>query len=270
MRRLVYGPRLAASLCVLAIAVIAGGCGGSGKSSAASSGKGPILIGAAVPMTGPINPWGLYETRMAKLAVADINANGGVLGRKLTLSICDDKSKPEDNGRACATKLLDEGAAALLTPCDFDWSTPSMTVSQAAKIPSIAYCAGAPQFGPKGFGPYTFSTGMATPGEAAIGAEYAFNKKGWRKAYLLTDTTIDYDTTYTAAFKKRFEQLGGTVVGEDTFQNGDQSVDAQVTRVRTSSDQRSAPAPLRGRRHADPVEHRDGRRLLVERRTEAA
>jgi branched-chain amino acid transport system substrate-binding protein len=76
--------------------------------------------------------------------------------------------------------------------------------------------------------------GIATPNEADVPAEWAYEQQKWRRAYLLNDTTIAYDTTYCKAFKKRWQQLGGTIAGEDTFRNQDASIAGQVSRMRSS------------------------------------
>jgi branched-chain amino acid transport system substrate-binding protein len=192
----------------------------------------PIIIGVPVGLTGPLQPWGLWPMQMAQLAVDDVNKAGGVLGRPLKLVSCDDKSDFAANGAACATQVLDKGAVAILTSCDYDWSSPANSTAQKRKIPGISFCAGAPQFGPHGLGPYTFSMGIATPNEADVPAEWAYQVQKWRRVYLFNDTTIAYDTTYCKAFKKRWQQLGGTIGGEDAFRNGDASVAGQVGRMR--------------------------------------
>lgn len=54
-----------------------------------------IAIGVAGPMTGPVAPFGEQVKRGAEMAVADINARGGVLGKMLALEIADDACDPK-------------------------------------------------------------------------------------------------------------------------------------------------------------------------------
>ena len=196
--------------------------------------KKPIVIGVPVGLTGALQPWGLWPYQMAQFAVEDVNKAGGVLGRPLKLVACDDKSDFAANGAACALQVINKGAIAVLTSCDYDWSSPANSTAQKHGILGISFCAGAPQFGPKGLGPLTFSMGIATPNEATVPAEWAYQAQKWRRAYLLNDTTIAYDTTYCKAFKKRWQQLGGTIAGEDTFRQQDASIAGQVSRMRSS------------------------------------
>src|SRR5262245_4019161 len=73
---------------------VGGHFGGSSSSSGGSSGsgdssKGPIRIGSGAPLTGSYAGDGIMQLRGQELAVAEINANGGVLGRQLKLSFLD-------------------------------------------------------------------------------------------------------------------------------------------------------------------------------------
>ena len=61
-------------------------------------------------------------------------------------------------------------------------------------------------------------------------AEWAYEDQGWRNVFLLNDPVIDYDTTYCNSFKARWEELGGTVVGEDTFEQADPQLGPVITR----------------------------------------
>jgi branched-chain amino acid transport system substrate-binding protein len=224
-------------LIALASALVLAACrSSSDNGSPAKDGSGggePIVIGAPISMTGPLAPYGKFEYQMARFAIEDINKAGGVLGgRQLKIVVEDDKSDYAANGAAAALKVLDQGAKMILTDCDADWGAPAMTTAQSKGVGSLSFCAGAPSFGPKGLGPMTHSAAMATPNEATVGAEWSYTTQNWRSAYLIVDTTIAYDTSYCDSYKKRFEQLGGKVVGQDQFKQGDSSLASQVTRLK--------------------------------------
>lgn len=205
--------------------------------AAEASGK-PITIGVAASLTGPLAPWGQLPMRLAELAVEDINAAGGILGRPVELVAADDKSDFAANGAATAIEVIDQGAVAVITDCDFDWSAPAQAEATSRGVPAISFCAGAPQFGPNGLGPMTFSAGIATPNEASVPAEWAYEDQGWTNAFILNDPVIAYDTTYCDSFAARWEELGGTVVGKDNFENQDPQLGPMITRMQNAS-----PAP---------------------------
>ena len=97
-------------------------------------------------------------------------------------------------------------------------------------------CAGAPGLGKQAIGPLTFNTYSGSPTEGAIHAEYAYKEKGWRDAYLLCDQSVEYSKVVCSAFETRGEELGGEVVGKDTFLQADTTIAAQVTRLRTAAE----------------------------------
>jgi branched-chain amino acid transport system substrate-binding protein len=197
----------------------------------------PVIIGVAAGLTGPLTPWGLLPSRLSELAVEDINAAGGVLGRPLEIVLADDKSDFAANGAAAAIEVMDQGAVIVVTSCDFDWSAPAQSEATSRGVPAISFCAGAPQFGPNGLGPLTFSAGIATPNEASVPAEWAFEEQGWKNAFILNDPVIAYDTTYCDSFAARWEELGGTVVGQDTFENADPQLGPVITRMQGADPQ---------------------------------
>jgi branched-chain amino acid transport system substrate-binding protein len=88
---------------VAGAAVLVAACGssdsgsGGGGSSADAASKEPIVVGSVLSTTGPINIYGKAMYDATRLAIADINASGGVLGRKLTLKFYDDQSDVAKN-----------------------------------------------------------------------------------------------------------------------------------------------------------------------------
>ena len=93
-RRLALG----SSLCTAAL-VIAGcaSSGTSGSGSAQAGGSGDIVFGSEVSLTGQFAPFGAGVSQGLKAAEAEVNAAGGVLGRKITLDVVDDASDPVDS-----------------------------------------------------------------------------------------------------------------------------------------------------------------------------
>ena len=71
-----------------------------------AQGSGPIRIGVLIPLTGATSQFGATMSQAAQIAAADINAAGGVRGRKIEVVIEDDQSNPEAAVRA-ARKLID-------------------------------------------------------------------------------------------------------------------------------------------------------------------
>jgi branched-chain amino acid transport system substrate-binding protein len=207
-------------------------CGDSeetGEPSSAAKTSEPVVIGFAGGTTGFLEFYDAPVKAGAEIAIEEINAAGGVAGRKLELIARDNKS---DTSQIVPTALalLDQDVDILMPTCDYDLGGPA--AREAGKAGKLAIgCAGGPLYGRQGIGPLLFNTMAGTPTEAAAMAEFA-KARGWAKPYLLQDTSLEYSKTICDYFKASWTQLGGTLAGEDTFQNSDASLGSQVTRLK--------------------------------------
>jgi branched-chain amino acid transport system substrate-binding protein len=234
VRRATRWGALASLLAVAAaIAAMAGTTGGH----AANAAKKPIIIGAAVDLSGIMKPFDSAALLAARFRAAQINAKGGVNGRKLRILHCDTKiiAPPNSQAKACATKLLARGAIALLVTCDVEFAAPATQQAINAGKLALGSCIGTDEQGPKRFGKkgrLAFSFGNVAQDEGAAMAEYAFKKKRWKRAIVVTDKSLVYFKDVTAAFKVRFKALGGKVVRDDSFVQGQNQIPALVNRIR--------------------------------------
>jgi branched-chain amino acid transport system substrate-binding protein len=193
-----------------------------------------IFIGGALCLTGIQAPLDEPGLRGAELAVKVINANGGVLGRQLKFVNLDGKSDPVTVGNSAA-QVIGEGAELMVAPCDFDMGGPADREAQKAGIVGISTCASSPLHGSVTLGDKQFTLSMWNTTMGAAAAEYAFNDKGWKNAYVITDTFIDYTTSLSEYFIKHFKNLGGNVIFEDKYTQGAQDFSAQLARLQRSS-----------------------------------
>lgn len=189
-----------------------------------------IKIGYAGGFTGPISGFDGGALTGAQLAVDQINASGGVLGRELELITADTKSDIDEGARA-AQELIAQGVQAMLVTADYNFGSPAAIEAQGAGIVAISTGAGSPKFGVEGIGPLAYTMGQSGVSDGAVMAEWAYEERDARDAYLLLDDTTDYDKDQCRGFKTRWLELGGSVQGEDTFKNSDTSINAQITRL---------------------------------------
>jgi branched-chain amino acid transport system substrate-binding protein len=181
----------------------------------------PIVIGWAHDSTGPMAPFDGPALAAAQIRVKQIDARGGVLGRQLVIKTCDTQGNKPPVAKACADKLIGEGASIIFTTCDVDLAAPVVQESINHGLLTVAPCIGTDQMGPKRFGPkgkLAFSFGNVAQDEGSAMAQFAWSK-GWRTADLATDTVIVYFKDVVAAFKARFQQLGGKIVDQETYQD---------------------------------------------------
>ncbi|MHB1340378.1 MAG: ABC transporter substrate-binding protein [Coriobacteriia bacterium] len=218
---------------VLAVAMILPGCAAKtddGTDGAAGDGE-TIMIGAALCQTGIQAPLDEPALRGAQLAVDDLNAKGGILGKQVELVAMDGKSDPVTVGNV-AKQLIADGAAAIIAPSDFDFGGPASREAQDAGIVGISPCASSPLYGSAALGDKQFTMSMWNTTMGAVTAEYAYNELGYRSVYVITDDFIDYTKSLSKYFIVRFEELGGEVMFEDTYTQGQADVSAQLARIK--------------------------------------
>jgi branched-chain amino acid transport system substrate-binding protein len=222
-------PTLTAPAVTVGLLLLLAGSAGAARGSHAA--KPPIVLGAAVAQSGGYE---LYDTSLLagiRWEMNKVNAAGGVGGRMFKLIIADHKTDPAQV-QAAAETVLEKGADVVVTTPDYDFgAAAALAATKAGKV-SISG-AGAPEFGKNGLGPYAFNVFQGTPTEASVMAEFA-RTKGWKRPFLLKDTSIAYSKDVCDFYKKAMP-AGSTVAGEASFKNSDPSVASQVGEIRKSN-----------------------------------
>jgi branched-chain amino acid transport system substrate-binding protein len=219
------GALLALLLAAAALAAVAAGAG--------QGGQGPIVIGWAFDSKGQMAPFDGPALAAATIRVRQINAGGGVDGRRLQINTCDTQNNNPARAKSCAARLLGAGADVVFTTCDVDFATPVVQEAINRGVLAIAPCIGTDQMGPKRFGAkgrLAFSFGNVAQDEGSAMAEYAW-RRGWRTASLATNTLLVYFKNVVQAFEKRFTQLGGRIVGRESYATGANNVQTAVSRL---------------------------------------
>lgn len=156
--------------------------------AAAQTGQ-PLKIGVIGPFTGPSSDFGTPMRHGIELAVEQINAVGGYLGRPLQLVIKDDEGTP-DVGRQRSEELVKEGVVATIGFCNTGVAMRSLEVFQQAQLPLIVPCStGTPLTSTY---PAPESYIFRTSARDAIQAPFVVNdlvRRGWNRVAIFADTT---------------------------------------------------------------------------------
>jgi branched-chain amino acid transport system substrate-binding protein len=216
------------AIAAVAVAVVSGG-------SAAP--QATVTIGWAYDGIGNMAAYDGPALVTARQRVTQLNKASST---KLKIITCNTQGNKPAIAKACARKLLSQGADVIFTTCDVDYAAPVVQESINAGKLTLATCIGTDQMGPKRFGAkgrLAFSFGNVAQDEGSAMAEFAW-KQGWRDASLATDTVIVYFRNVVQAFKARWQQLGGKVVAEETYQSAGGSPaswQSTVTRLNAKS-----------------------------------
>jgi branched-chain amino acid transport system substrate-binding protein len=84
-------------------------------------------------------------------------------------------------------------------------------------------------------GDYVFRACFIDPFQGVVGADFAYDTLGARRAAVLYDAGADYNTGLADSFKRQFSAIGGQVVADEAYQTGDVDFNAQVTRIRAAN-----------------------------------
>ncbi|MDR2070749.1 MAG: ABC transporter substrate-binding protein, partial [Treponema sp.] len=167
------------------------------------------------------------------LAIDEINAAGGLLGKKLTLIAEDDEGNAEKSVNAF-TKLTTRDKVSYVLGSSTSGATQSMTaLAQQSKV--ILISPSATNTAVTRVGDYIFRTCFIDPFQGVVGADFAFDTLGAHRAAILYDAGADYNTGLAESFRNQFKAIGGQIVADEAYQSGDVDFNAQVTRIKAAN-----------------------------------
>ena len=195
----------------------------------------PWKVGGGFALTGAESILDLPAANGAALAVKEINAAGGVLGRPIDLIVHDSQYDMGVTAQTAKQFVEEDKVQAFIGYTDTDSVNASAPTFQAAGIPYITVGATSPKL-PSTWGDHIFLEAFGDNVQAAAGAEYALANFG-DTAYLLTDTGIEYTTLLGGYFKSAFETAGGTIVLEDVYEDAASDFSNQITKLKALPEQ---------------------------------
>ena len=233
---------------VLGLSLLLAGCGGGTSETPAVASTatpppvaGPIKVGVYGSLTGGTATFGQSTKKGIDLAFEEINAKGGVKGRPLKALHEDDQGKPEE-AAAVVQKLIDQDkVVAVLGEVASSRSMAAAPICQAAGIPMITPSSTNPKVtemdGPNGrvVADYIFRACFIDEFQGRVMADFAANDLAAKKVAILTDVKNDYSVGLAGFFKARYEELGGKVVSEESYSEGDKDFNGLLTKMKGSN-----------------------------------
>lgn len=206
-----------------------------GSSTGGSGGGDKIKIGGGFALTGDESALDLPAANGAKLAVKEINAAGGVLGKQIDFIVHDSQYKMDVTAQTAKQFVEQDKVQAMIGYTDTDSVLAAGPTFQSAGIPFITVGATSPKI-PSQVGDEMFLACFGDNVQAAAGAEYALKNFG-KNAYLLWDKGVEYTSLLGAYFKARFTDAGGTIVLEDSYDDKATDFSAQIAKIKALSPQ---------------------------------
>jgi len=216
---------------VVVVGLIWYGVSQTKKTSGPATGE-PIKIGWIGPLTGDGASIGQNAKAATEIAVAEVNAAGGINGRPLELIYEDGKCNGKDASNA-ANKLLnvDNVPVILGGACSSETSSFVATARDMKRV-VLSDCSSAPALSKSG--EYFFRVYPSDNFQGEYAANYAFNDLGKRKVavlYVQSDWAVGIDQVFVPKFKA----LGGEIVAEETVKQNDKDLRVQLTKIKDAN-----------------------------------
>jgi len=212
-----------------------GGCskesaGGSDSSAAAG---GTIKVGEFASLTGKEAAFGQSSHKGTVLAIEQINAAGGVLGKKIELITEDNQTKAGESATIVRKLISRDRVVAVLGEVATGRSLEAAPICQQNKIPMISPSSTNPKVTEQG--DYIFRVCFTDPFQGKLLSEFALKTLKLRKVAILSDVASPYSVGLAQYFKEPFVTAGGTIVAEQKFSSGDKDFNAQLTAIKATN-----------------------------------
>ena len=207
------------------------GCGGSGG----GGGGDTIKVGEFASLTGKEATFGQSSHNGTQLAVDELNASGGVLGKKVQLLTEDTQSKAGESQTVVNKLVSRDNVIAVLGEVASSRSMEAAPVCQSAKIPMISPSSTNPKVTETG--DYIFRVCFIDPFQGTVMANFAAKTLKAKRVAILTDAKSDYSKGLAKFFKEQHLKNGGEVTSELDFNGGDSDFNAQLTTIKASTPQ---------------------------------
>ena len=191
-----------------------------------------IKIGEYASLTGKEASFGQQSHKGLTLAIEELNAAGGVLGKKLELITEDNQTKPGESATAVKKLISRDKVVALIGEVASGRSLEAAPIAQAAKIPMIAPAATNPKVTQTGN--YIFRVCFIDPFQGTVMAKFAQTDLKAKKVAVLSSVSNAYSVGLAKFFKETFTANGGIIVSEKNFSEGDKDFRAQLTAVKAA------------------------------------
>lgn len=189
-----------------------------------------ILIGEFGALTGPIATFGQNTHKGVMMAVDEINAAGGVLGKQIRLLVEDDQGKPEEALTAVTKLISKDRVVALIGEFASSNSLAAAPFAQQSRIPMLSHGSTNPKV--TQVGDYIFRACFIDPFQGEVMAKFTSETLKLKRVAILRDIKSDYSVGLADYFTRSFTAAGGEIVADESYSAGDKDFNAQLTSLR--------------------------------------
>ncbi len=192
----------------------------------------PLKVGEIASLTGKEAAFGQSSHKGTLLAIEELNAAGGVLGRTFDLVTEDNQSKAGESATAARKLISRDHVSALLGEVASSRSLEIAPIAQSSKIPMISPSSTNPKV--TAVGSYIFRVCFIDPFQGTVMAKFAKNELHLNKVAVLTSVSSAYSVGLAKYFKERFIADGGDIAIEQKYSEGDKDFRSQLTAIKAA------------------------------------
>lgn len=214
----------------LIFAILGTGCGAGSSDT--------IKIGGDLELTGNNASYGTSTANGAQLAFDEINAAGGIDGKKIEFIKADNKSEPAEAANAITKLISSNKVSVVLGACT---SSNTMAITQIAddsKVPLVSSFSTNPKVTVTDDGkvnPYIYRVCFIDPFQGTVMGNFATNTLKVKKVAVYIDNSSDYSKGLAHFFEESFVKNGGQIVDEEAYLQKDNDFKATLTKIAASS-----------------------------------
>ena len=207
------------------------GCAAAALAVLSSAALADVKLGVFGPITGPSAAFGAQLKNGAEQAVADINAAGGIMGEKISLSVGDDVSDPKQ-GVSVANKFVGDGVKFVVGAFNSGVSIPASEVFADNGVLEITPASTNPKFTERGL-TNVFRVCGRDDQQGKVAADYILAHYKGKKVAIVHDKTT-YGKGLADEMKKAMNAGGMTEVLYEGVNTGEKDYSAVVSKIKQS------------------------------------
>jgi branched-chain amino acid transport system substrate-binding protein len=192
-----------------------------------------VRIGVFMSTTGSTANFGISSVNGIKMAADEINAAGGINGKQVELLVQDDRSDASEAATIVTKFVTQDQVHAVIGEVASSRSIAAAPIAQNAKIPMLTPSSTNPEVTKKG--DFIFRSCFIDPYQGAAIAQFAAKTLGAKTAAIMVDRKNDYSTGLEKVINETFTRFGGKIVATQSYQEGDQDFNAQLTSLKGSN-----------------------------------
>lgn len=196
-----------------------------------------VKVAILAPLSGPVPTFGVSTRDGALLAIEEWNAKGGVLKKKIEAIVEDSQCTPDPAVNA-ANKVIDQDKVKFIIGevCS-KASIPVSEIANAKGVIQVSPTSTNPAVTVDASGatkPYIFRACFIDPFQGTVGAKFAIENLGAKKAFVVLDQANDYVKGLAEFFEQAFVAQGGEIVGKESYTATDTDFSAILAKIRTA------------------------------------